>query len=168
MKVDIALPAHKVSLLIQSILGGADDIVQESNHRAQYSMDQGLVFQHVHRLIRCMIDCLTYRQDAVGVRNALFLSRSFSAKVWDDSPYVLRQIDGIGPVAVKKLVSANINNFEDVEHAEPGRLERALSKNPTFVHKLLVNVKTFPKLRISVQLRSKPVSYDQRCCQLLC
>lgn len=157
IKVDIALPAHKVTLIIQSVLGGVDTAAHDAMHKIQYSIDQGLLFQHVHRLIRCIIDCQSYRKDAVGIRNALLLSRSLAARVWDDSPLVLRQIDQLGPVAVRKLVAANINSIDDLELVEPGRIERVLGKNPAFAHKILAAVKTFPKLRVSIQLRSQPV-----------
>lgn len=164
IKVNLALPAHKVTLIIQSVLGGVEGLANDSAHRTQYSIGQGLIFQHINRLIRCIIDCSSYREDAVGIRNALLLSRSFAAKVWDDSPLILRQIDQIGPVAVKKLVAANINNFEDLEHAETGLVERALGKNPAFVYRILANVRTFPKLRIGIQTRSKAVSSSSHCC----
>lgn len=158
LKVDIALPAHKVTLIIQSVLGGIETVLNSRDHRTQYMIDQGLLFQHIHRLVRCIVDCQAYEEDSVGIRNALLLSRSFAAKVWDDSSLVLRQINEIGPAAVNKLVTANINSIDELGQTEAGRIERLLSRQQPFGRNILARVKSFPKLRISVELRSKPVS----------
>lgn len=157
IKVDIALPAHKVSLIVQAVLGGVDTIANHPNLKVQHGIDQALIFQHVHRLIRCIVDCQGYNKDSVGIRNALLLSRSFAARVWDDSPLVLRQIEQLGPASVRKLTDANVNTIEDLEHTEPSCIERLLGKKPPFGYKMVGKVKTFPKLRIDVRLSSKPV-----------
>ena len=158
LKVDIALPAHKVTLIIQSVLGSIDTVSNDNGHRSQYSIDQGLIFQHIHRLVRCVVDCQASRNDGVGIRNALLLSRSFAARVWDDSPLVLRQIEDIGPVAVKKLVAANINSIEELTRVEPGRIEHIMGRNPPFGRNILSKVKAFPKLHLGIHLGSDPVS----------
>lgn len=158
LKVDIALPAHKVTLIVQSVLGIVDTLSNDKNHKVQYGIDQNLIFQHATRLIRCIIDCQAYRNDAFGVRNALLLSRSFAARVWDDSPLVLRQIEQLGPVAVRKLVAANINGFEDLENAGSHRIERILGKNPPFGQTIQARAIAFPRLRVEVRMHGEPVS----------
>ena len=82
VKVDIALPAHKISLLLQSELGAVDipDGDQFHKHKFSFQQDKNFVFTHVARLIRCVIDCQICLQDSVSVKNALELARSFGAK----------------------------------------------------------------------------------------
>lgn len=159
IKVDLALHAHKRSLLIQAELGGVEfpNDEQHAKHRRQYNQDKTLVFSHVHRLIRCITDCQIYRQDAVSVRSAMELARSFGARVWDNSPLQMKQLPNIGLVAIRKLAIGGINSIEALEAAEPHRIELLMSKNPPFGQKLLAGLKDFPKLRVSVKMMGKEV-----------
>lgn len=153
IKVDIALPAHKVSLLIQSELGAIEipDGDQFQKHKFAFQQDKTLVFSHINRLIRCIIDCQISLKDSVSVRHALDLARSFGAKVWDYSPLQMKQIDQIGVVAVRKLSAAGITSMEALEATEAHRIDMILSKNPPFGMKVLSRVADFPKLRVSVK-----------------
>ncbi|KAF2239234.1 P-loop containing nucleoside triphosphate hydrolase protein [Viridothelium virens] len=156
--VDLAMRAHKVSLIIQAVLGS---IEFPGNHsqpkmRLQHQTEQAIVFQHVHRLIRCIIDCQLSRGDSTGSRNALMLARSLAARAWDDSPLQLKQLEKIGIVAVRKLVAAGVRTIEELETAEAQRIETILGRAPPFGIRLLDHVKAFPKLRVSVQMQGQP------------
>ena len=159
VKVDIAATAHKVSILIQACLGGIDMFHDEkySNKKRQYTADTSLVFQHVHRLIRCIVDCQVQLEDATAARNALELARSLAAGVWDDSPLQMTQIEQVGPVGVRKLVNAGIQSIEDLENTESHKIDMYLSRNPPFGANLLAKLRDFPKLRISLRAEPLPV-----------
>ncbi|KAF2104046.1 P-loop containing nucleoside triphosphate hydrolase protein [Rhizodiscina lignyota] len=158
--VDLALSAHKVSLIIQTVLSSIDfpDEEKSRKHRAQYNTEVAIIFQHVHRLIRCIIDCQIQRDDPVSARNALMLARSLGARVWDDSPLHMKQIEGIGPITVRKFVNANIKTIEDLERMESHRIEGLVSRNPPFGAKLIDKCRAFPKLRISLSAGHNSVS----------
>lgn len=159
VKVDIAIPAHKVSIMIQACLG-AIDVSSDNRYSSiqrQYAADISYVFQHIHRLIRCIIDCQIQLEDSIAARNALELSRSFAARAWDDSPLQMIQLEKIGPVAVRKLVGVGVRSIEDLENTEAQRIDMTLSKNPPFGANLLLNLYGFPKLRISLRMLGKPV-----------
>lgn len=157
IKVDIALPAHKISLLLQSELGAidfpADDQFQK--HKFSFQQDKNLVFNHVNRLIRCVIDCMIARKGSVEVLNSLELARSLGARVWDRSPLQMKQIEQIGVVAVRKLAAAGITDIEVLENTEAHQIEMILSKNPPFGAKLLARLRDFPKLRVAVKVVGK-------------
>jgi ATP-dependent DNA helicase HFM1/MER3 len=159
--VNLDLPAHKVSLIIQSQLGGtvlpADPKSSNSNNY-QYQADVFLVFQQLRRLIRCIVDFKSIEGDSISLRNALFMCRSIGARCWDDWPLVLKQLDKIGPAGVLKLVNIGIKSIEAVEHAEPHRLESALKRNQPFGRQIIDAAKAFPKLRVSLSVVGKPVS----------
>ncbi|KAE8417687.1 Sec63 Brl domain-containing protein [Aspergillus pseudocaelatus] len=161
VKVDIALPAHKTSLLIQSELGVVEfpDDEQYQKHKFAFQQDRGFVFSHVNRLIRCIIDCQIARQDSIATRNALELARSFGAKVWDRSPFQMKQLEQIGVVAVRKLAAAGITSIEALECAEPHQIDMILSKNPPFGLKLLGRLSEFPKLRVSAKVIKKETKH---------
>ncbi|KAJ5659836.1 hypothetical protein N7507_006287 [Penicillium longicatenatum] len=159
IKVDLALPAHKISLLLQSELGAIEFPCGDQFQKLKFSLqqDKNLVFAHVNRLIRCVIDCMITRQDSVSILNALDLARSFGAKVWDQSPLQMKQIEQIGVVAVRKLAAAGITGIEELEYVEAHEIEMTLSRNPPFGSKLLSRLKEFPKLRIGVKMIGKDV-----------
>ena len=126
--------------------------------RLQYQTDQSIIFQHVHRLIRCTIDCALAREDSMASRNGLMLARSLAARAWDDSPLQLKQLDKVGIVAVRKLVTAGIRTIEELETAEAHRLETILGRATPFGMRLLDQARAFPKLRVSVQIQGQAVS----------
>lgn len=163
IKIDIALSEHKRSVIIQSELGGVDFPADEqySKFKRQFQQDKNIIFNHVHRLIRCIIDCRIHLQDAVTVRHALELARSFAARVWDTSPYQLKQVPNIGPAAVRRLANGGINSIESLEASEPHKIEMLLSKHPPFGSRVLAALKDFPKLRVSVKITGKASSQPQ-------
>ncbi|KAF9885198.1 Sec63 [Aspergillus nanangensis] len=163
VKVDIALPSHKISLLLQSELGAVEfpDGEQFQKHKFAFQQDKNLVFSHVNRLVRCIIDCQICLEDSIAVRNALELARSFAAKVWDSSPLQMKQIEQIGIVAVRKLAAAGVTNLDELEDKEAHEIDMILSKNPPFGMKLLDRLADFPKLRISVKMVGKDMKPGQ-------
>lgn len=153
IQIDIAQPTQKRSIIIQAELGGvefpADD--QFGKHRRQHQQDKAILFSHIHRLIRCVIDCQIHLQDGPAIRYALELARSLASRVWDNSPMQMKQVPSLGPVAVRKLVTANINSLEALEATEAYRINMILSKQPGFGEKILGLLKSFPKLRVSLK-----------------
>ncbi|ENI06937.1 hypothetical protein COCC4DRAFT_191373 [Bipolaris maydis ATCC 48331] len=151
--VNLDLPAQKISLMIQSVLGSADiswdgDMAK---HRSQYATETMMVFRNLGSLIRCIVDCQIVLGDAVSIHSALMLERSFGAKAWDDSPLQMKQIETLGVVAVRKLVNAGIKSIEDLEGCDPHRIEAVVGRNPPYGLQILEKIKCFPKLRVSLQ-----------------
>lgn len=159
INVDLAGSVHKVSLLIQASLSGTDFRHDEKfkNVSQQIQSDLNIIFSRISGLIRCIIDCQLKREDSVGARNALELSRSLGARSWDDSSLQLLQIPKLGSVAVRKLVNAGIRTIEDLEATEAHKIEHTLSKNPPFGFQILSDVRDFPRLRISLKTIGEPV-----------
>ncbi|KAL8829578.1 MAG: hypothetical protein Q9170_006107 [Blastenia crenularia] len=157
IKVDIALPQHKRSLIIQFELGGVDFPADEqfARFQRQFSLEKNIIFKHIHRLVRCVIDCQIHLEDAVTVRHALELARSFAARVWDNSPYQMKQVPNIGPAAVRRLANGGINSIESLEAAEPHKIEMLMSKHPPFGSRILSSLKDYPKLRVSIKMTGK-------------
>ncbi|KAH9859567.1 hypothetical protein IAQ61_011348 [Plenodomus lingam] len=153
--VNLDIPAHKVSLIIQAVLGSADISWdgEMSKHRTHYNMDTQMVFKNVNSLVRCIIDCQIHLGDSVSIHSAMMLERSLGSKAWDDSPLQMRQIDGIGVVAVRKFVNAGIRCMDDLEASEPHRIEALVGRNPPFGLKILEKVRQFPKLRVSLHVQ---------------
>ncbi|KAF2153517.1 P-loop containing nucleoside triphosphate hydrolase protein [Myriangium duriaei CBS 260.36] len=162
-KVELSEGPQKVSLLIQSILGGIDILACDPNYRVQFKTDQFLVFQHARRLIRCIVDCQVFVTDAVGIRNGLMLVRSLGARTWDDSPLFLQQLPDIGPVGARKLINANITTMEDLASTQASKLEMIFSRRGPYGTKLVQTANAFPRLRISLKTEGAPVILRGEC-----
>lgn len=145
--------AHKVSLMIQVQLGGIElPTEKDFTHTSrQFRTETSIIFERIQRLIRCVIDCKSVDCDAISTRHALDLARSLSAGFWDYSNLQLRQIPNFGPVAVRKLVSSNINSIEKLISADTSTIERVMSKNPPHGKKTKDMLVGFPRLRLSGQ-----------------
>lgn len=157
--MNLDLPAHKVSLLIQSVLGAADIPWdgEHSKHKGQYTTEALMIFKHMSRLIRCIVDCQISAGDSVSINNALLFERSLGARVWDDSPMQMKQIESLGVVAVRKLTNAKIRSLEELELTDTHRIESILGRNPPFGIKIHEKLKAFPKLRVSLQTQENSV-----------
>lgn len=156
VQVDIALPQHKVSLIIQAKLGclaiGKDAKNRfNGGHLRQLGLDTNSAINHAKRLIRCMVDIFVQRNDSNAVKSALELARSLAAGVWDGTVMQLKQVPGLGDVFTRKLAAAGIKHIDALFNTEPHRIEVILSKNPPFGIDLIKKIAEFPMLHISVR-----------------
>jgi ATP-dependent DNA helicase HFM1/MER3 len=144
----VSTTAHKISLMIQIQLGGIEQPTDKDFAvvRRQFLTDKGIIFDRIHRLIRCVIDCKAFDCDAVSTRHALDLSRSLVAEFWENSNLQLRQIPQVGPAAVRKLVNNEINSIEKLMQQDTSTIERVMSKNPPYGRKTKDILMDFPDL----------------------
>lgn len=157
--VNLDLPAQKVSLIIQSVLGHVE-INWEGDmakHKAQYQQEIAAIFKSINSLVRCIIDCQICLGDSVSIHSALMLERCLGSRAWDDSPLQMVQVPNIGTVAVRKLVNAGIRSIEDLESTDARRIETIVGRNPPFGIKVLEALRPFPKLRVSLHIQSYSV-----------
>jgi ATP-dependent DNA helicase HFM1/MER3 len=160
IKGTVSTTAHKISLIIQIQLGGIDHPTDKEFAvvRRQFLTDKSIIFDRIHRLIRCVIDCKAFDCDAVSTRHALDLARSFVAEFWENSNLQLRQIPQVGPAAVRKLVSNNINSIEKLMQKDTLTIERIMSKNPPYGKKTKDLLMCFPKLNVTSEIVGRATS----------
>jgi ATP-dependent DNA helicase HFM1/MER3 len=153
----VSTTAHKISLMIQIQLGGIEHPADKDFTvvRRQFLTEKGIIFDRVHRLIRCVIDCKAFDCDAVATRHALDLARSLMAEFWENSNLQLRQIPQIGPAAVRKLVSNDINSIEKFMQKDTSTIERIMSKNPPYGRKTKDTLMGFPILDMAAQIMGR-------------
>lgn len=157
--VNLDLPAQKVSLIIQSVLGHAD-INWEGDmakHRPQYQQEVVSIFKSINSLVRCIIDCQICLGDSVSIHSALMLERCLGSRAWDDSPLQMVQVPSIGTIAVRKLVNAGIRSIEDLEGTDARRIETIVGRNPPFGLKVLEALRSFPEIRVSLHIQPSTV-----------
>ena len=153
IKVDVALPSHKVSLILQASLGSVQEPSGPNFDKIhpQYHTDTMVVFSHANRLIRCIIDCQLCMKDAVSAKNALELARSIAARAWDNTPNILKQVQGIGDVYMRKLAAKGVNSIDTLLTTDPQRINLILGKPQPFGQSLLKKLSGFPNLMVSIK-----------------
>ena len=53
--------------------------------------------------------------------------------MWENSPHILKQLDGIGSTFSSNLVSAKILSFETLESTNPRKIEAVNPKNDSYL-----------------------------------
>ncbi|KAK4409653.1 DExH-box ATP-dependent RNA helicase DExH17 [Sesamum angolense] len=89
-------------------------------------------------------DCLT--------GDPLVRDLSMSQKLWNDSPYLLKQLPGIGMVTAKALYSMGVMSFETLFEADPRKIELVTGRKYPFGNHIKESLLTLPpKIEMAVQ-----------------
>lgn len=148
--VSIESSCEKIYLLIQYELSGIDYPNDPDLTKLQHSFKQDnfLVFKHVNRLLKCLIDCFIEKKDFISLKSCLFLFRSVNSQGWEDSSASLRQLSSIGLAYIKKFENYNISSFKQIKELELSRLEYYLGLKPGQANKIKSQVESLPNLSI--------------------
>lgn len=134
---------------------------------------ENTILQESMRIVRCserVVNCL--REVALMNRdipytlllNVIILSQCSAAKLWEDSIYVSRQIEKIGPILSQNLARNNLTSFDSLRKANPRNIEIFCSRLPPFgssvqqtcfglpVYDLKILFRPAPKMRFKIQL----------------
>ncbi|AET40412.1 DNA helicase Ecym_6004 [Eremothecium cymbalariae DBVPG len=141
---------QKVSLLVQYELCGLEFPTYRDaiKHHQTLIQERMLVFRHCHRILKCMVDCFIEKGDGISLKNTLFLLRSVNAKGWEDSPMVLRQLNNIGLISVRKFVQRNVNSLQDLANISDIQIESILNLRMGGGLKVKKDLEMLPKLHI--------------------
>ncbi|XP_058088895.1 DExH-box ATP-dependent RNA helicase DExH17 [Magnolia sinica] len=109
---------EKIFVLANDCLTGDPSI-----HDLSLNQDTNSICSNGCRIARCMKEFFIYKKCYRGALHSTLLAKSLHQRLWDDSPYLLKQLPGIGMVTAKALHSAGINSFKTMEEADPRRIE---------------------------------------------
>ncbi|KAI8973261.1 hypothetical protein BDF20DRAFT_881380 [Mycotypha africana] len=143
----VSTVADKIFLLVQCILG---DIPLYNSGSSILLLEANTIIKHLSRITKCLIDCSVQARNPIKLKYAFELYQSIQAKRWSTSPYISRQIDGIGPQFAKALVQANLTTFEQLRNCDPGHLEMVLHRNPPFGIKIKKQINCIPDFFLNV------------------
>ncbi|CDO93782.1 unnamed protein product [Kluyveromyces dobzhanskii CBS 2104] len=157
--MSITSKEEKLSLLIQYELSGLEfpSYKDAGKHHQTLVQDKMLVFRHAPRVLKCMIDCFIEKNDGNSLKSTLFLLRSVAGKGWEDTPMILRQINTIGLVSLRKLVSHGICTFADMEKLTEQQIEYYLSLRPGNGYKIKSDLQLIPSLSLTYNVEEKQV-----------
>lgn len=145
---------HKISLVVQLHLGGADfpDSSESQRQRMQLQMEKKGIFERLQRLARCVAECVGTHCDSVSTNTALELIRSLAAEAWEGRASELKQIPQIGPASMRKLVGQGVKAVKELAQMGHGQVEHLLSRNPPFGRDMSNKLKDFPLLGLKLDL----------------
>ncbi|CEG71440.1 hypothetical protein RMATCC62417_07172 [Rhizopus microsporus] len=142
----------KVSLVLQCVLG---DVNLHNSGNTLLATEGLNILNHASRITKCIIECAVYERDSSKLKYSIQLYQSIQAKMWYDSPFVIRQITGIGPQFAKLLSEADLISFEQLRKCDPSRIEMILHRNPPFGTQILRSLAAIPKLCLDVGQKIK-------------
>ncbi|EGO25011.1 hypothetical protein SERLADRAFT_408758 [Serpula lacrymans var. lacrymans S7.9] len=118
LHAEIRFPIKKVQktsdnifLLIQAILGG----IPLGGGDSQSHYEVSTVFRHISRIATAVVEVAIVKKSGAQAKHGLELARCLYAKVWEDRPVVLRQIEHIGEKSVTETNVTPSNGKDPVE-----------------------------------------------------
>ncbi|XVF14070.1 hypothetical protein REPUB_Repub09cG0025100 [Reevesia pubescens] len=139
---------EKIFVLANDCLTG-DPLV----HDLSMTQDANSICSNGCRIAKCMKEYFIYKKNYRGALNSSLLAKSLYQKLWDDSPYLLKQLPGIGMVTAKALHSMGIKSFETLAEADPRRIEIATGRKYPFGNHIKESLTSLPpKVDIKIEL----------------
>lgn len=109
----------KAAALIQAAFG---NLSLTDSHMIQETQR---ILRNAGRVMGCLRDLALIKND-MGYKthkNLLMLAQCFAATLWNDSIYVSKQLEKIGPILSKNLAANGLTTFETLRNAEPRNIE---------------------------------------------
>ncbi|XP_008431580.1 probable ATP-dependent DNA helicase HFM1 isoform X2 [Poecilia reticulata] len=138
MKVNCLIQAQLNSISIQDF-----GLIQET----------AKIFRIGMRISKCLSEFLT-QQSKTGfcaALNSLILAKCFRAKLWENSPFVSKQMEKIGLTLSTAMVNAGLTSFSKIEQTNPRELELILNRHPPFGNQIRESVVHLPKYDINLE-----------------
>ncbi|XP_050384222.1 DExH-box ATP-dependent RNA helicase DExH17 isoform X1 [Argentina anserina] len=130
---------EKIFLLANDCLTGDPSV-----HDLSLTQDMNSICSNGCRIARCMKEFFIYQKNYKGALNSMLLAKSMYQKLWDDSPYLLKQLPGIGMVTAKALHSMGVKSFETLAEADPRRIEIVTGRKYPFGNHIKESLLSLP------------------------
>lgn len=150
----------KAFVLIQALFGNihiAENTLLQESIRVSRCSD---------RVVSCLkeIALIDRNINYTLLLSVLILAQCFFAKLWENSIYVSKQIEKIGPILSQNLARNNLTTFESLRRANPRNIEIFCGRLPPFgshvqqtcfglpVYDLKLHFRAIPGMRYKIQL----------------
>lgn len=138
--------------MVQIHLGGVElPNDKEYNHlKRDIACEKTAIFDRLNRLVRCVVDCKAFDGDGISTRTGLELARAIVANSWENKPVQLNQIQGFGPVTVRRWIAHGVHTVLGVADRDFMEMERISGRNPPYGKNLSKTLEGFPRLTLQV------------------
>ncbi|KAJ6302004.1 hypothetical protein OIU77_016164 [Salix suchowensis] len=138
---------EKIFVLANDCLTGDPSV-----HDLSLTQDMNSICSIGCRISKCMKEYFIFKKNYKGAINSTLLAKSLYQKLWDDSPYLLKQLPGIGMVTAKALHSMGIKSFDTLAEADPRRIEIVTSRKFPFGNHIKDSLRSLPpKVNMSIE-----------------
>uniref|UniRef100_A0A3B3HZ50 DNA 3'-5' helicase n=1 Tax=Oryzias latipes TaxID=8090 RepID=A0A3B3HZ50_ORYLA len=90
------------------------------------------------------------RAGFTALLNSIILAKCFQSKLWENSPYVSKQLEKIQTLSAA-MVNAGLTTFTKIEQINPRELELILNRHPPFGNQIRDSVMHLPKYDVCVE-----------------
>nr|XP_015210859.1 PREDICTED: probable ATP-dependent DNA helicase HFM1 isoform X2 [Lepisosteus oculatus]XP_015210860.1 PREDICTED: probable ATP-dependent DNA helicase HFM1 isoform X2 [Lepisosteus oculatus] len=137
----------KVNCLIQAQLGCI--AVQEFG----LTQDIGKIFRNGTRVTKCLSEILGHqaKRNFSALLNSLILAKCFRSRLWENSPFVSKQLEKIGLTLSTAMVNAGLTSFQKIEEINARELELIVNRHPPFGNQIREAVIHLPKYEVSLE-----------------
>ncbi|KAL9366988.1 hypothetical protein Peur_038187 [Populus x canadensis] len=138
---------EKIFVLANDCLTGDPSV-----HDLSLTQDMNSISSNGCRIAKCMKEYFIFKRNYKGAINSTLLAKSLYQKLWDDSPYLLKQLPGIGMVTAKALHSMGIKSFDTLAEADPRRIEILSGRKFPFGNHIKDSLLSLPpKVNMSIE-----------------
>ncbi|KAJ4831496.1 hypothetical protein Tsubulata_004728 [Turnera subulata] len=137
---------EKIFVLANDCLTGDPSV-----HDLSLTQDMNAICSNGSRIAKCMKEFFVFKKNYKGAVNSILLGKSLYQKLWDDSPFQVRQLPGIGMVTAKALYSMGIKSFDALAEADPRRIEIVTGRKFPFGNHIKESLLSLPpKVNVSI------------------
>ncbi|XP_021313849.1 ATP-dependent DNA helicase MER3 homolog isoform X2 [Sorghum bicolor] len=138
---------EKIFLLANDCLTG-DPLI----HDLSLNQETNSICSNGCRIAKCMREYFIYKKNYRSAINSMILANSLHQKLWESSPFLLKQLPGIGIVTAKALKTAGIHSFETLATADARKIELATGRNYQFGNHIKESMSSLPpKIDIDIE-----------------
>ncbi|KAJ8983995.1 hypothetical protein NQ317_008700 [Molorchus minor] len=130
----------KVNCVIQAILGNLDI----SDH--SILAESFTIMRNGERITKCLVEYLETKKtnNFSALLYSILLCKCFQAKLWENSPYITKQLSGIGSVMSHQLANAGKTTFRKILESNPRDLEMIIKRKHPMGNTLIEEVQRIP------------------------
>lgn len=103
------------------------------------------------RIAKCMKEYFIYKKSYRSAINSMLLAKCLDQKLWEISPFLLKQLPGVGIITAKALKTAGVDSFESLATADARKLEIATGRNYPFGNHIKESLSSLPP-KIDIQI----------------
>lgn len=86
------------------------------------------IMRSADRIVKCLVEYLeTNNHCFKALLNAIILNKCFRVQLWENSPYVSKQLAGIGSVMSAQLVNAGKISFKMLSNCDAREIELVIN-----------------------------------------
>uniref|UniRef100_A0A0E0HD41 DNA 3'-5' helicase n=1 Tax=Oryza nivara TaxID=4536 RepID=A0A0E0HD41_ORYNI len=138
---------EKIFILANDCLTG-DPLV----HDLSLNQEMNSICSNGCRVAKCMREYFIYKKNYKSAISSMLLAKCLHQKLWESSPFLLKQLPGIGIVTAKALKTAGIDSFESLATVDARKIESVTGRNYPFGDSIKSYLPSLgPKIDINIE-----------------